>query len=244
MQDENTGNAPDDSAGADNSAADPIKNLKSEVNRKIDSVNNTIAEQNRLIQEQLNALMTQLPKSAPEQSTKASSSKKDLLYDDPDEYARVVTEEATRNATKAASDIINNTVQSQNEFNSTVAQMQSEYPEFQSNTSELTKKTLENFKSLPKHLQNTSAGLRLATREAAADLGIVPVSKRVNRQTDEFGLGSSGYSSQQRQRSTKDVKLDPAAVEFARLLGRPVDDPKYIESLKKASSRKNYGKYE
>jgi uncharacterized phage infection (PIP) family protein YhgE len=242
MQDENTGNAPDESTGTGESTPDPLKNLKSEVNRKIDQINQTVLQSNQAIEERLNALLNQLPKSAP--ATTPTTNRKDLLYDDPEEYARVVTEEATRTASEAASKIVNQTVQSQNEFNTTVAQLQSEYPEFQSNSSELTKKTLEIYKNLSAEMKNSSTGIRLAAREAAAELGIVPVNKRVSRNSEDFGLGSSSGSSRTRERSTKDVKLDPAAVEFARLLGRPVDDPKYIESLKKASTRKNYGKYE
>lgn len=227
------------STEAEGTEADPIKNLKSEVSRKFDNIsaaNAALAQQNAEIKAQLDALVAS-QRSTNTEVTPSKGKKAPDMYDDPEGYAQYVAEIATR----AATDNANRTVNSNNEFNSTVAQLTSEYPEFQNNTSELSLETLKIFNSLPKNEQN-SRGIRYAAREAAAIHGIVPVAKRARTSNpDDFDHKGSGGG--QRPPAPKKTKLDPNALEFAKLMGKDINDPKYIESLTKAAQRDSYNKY-
>lgn len=222
---------------------DPIKNFKSEISRKIENQNAILEKQNREINERLAALTASVSRQTPEAPLPPSKKMSDLMYDNPEEYARIIAENATNAATKVAARMVETSTAQQNDWNTTVAQLQNEYPEFQKNDSELTKRTLEIYNTLSANEKNTGRGIKSAAREAAAELGIVTASRRTRNNTDDFSVGSSGSSNRQ-QAKKADAKIDQASIEFARLLGQPVDDPKYIERLKKSNNRKNYGKYE
>ena len=79
--------------------------------------------------------------------------------------------------------------------------------------------------------------------ETAAELGLVPAKARkaTTSAGDDFSLGGSTAPRQQKKDPAKDIA--PETLEFAKLMGIDVSDPKRLEGLKQASQRKTWNQY-
>lgn len=214
---------------------DPIKNMKAEFDRKTA----TIAEQQRQTQSQLEAILAEVQRSmAPKEPPRKAD--KDLIYEDPEKYARQIREDAVREATET----VTKQYQASQAVQSAVASLQSQYPEFAQDGSEASKLAVEKAGRLPAKLKGTAEGARLAMLEAAQELGLVMSSKRrtnVSQEEPVTGNRSSTTSSQARKPTGK---VDEKTKAFAELLGLDFNDPKQVALLEKASTRKNWKSYE
>lgn len=214
---------------------DPIKNLKAEFERKTANISQQQAETQR----QLEAILAEVQKSmAPKEAPRKAA--KDLIYEDPEEYARQVREDAVREASEAVS----RQYQASAAVTSAVNSLQAQYPEFAQEGSEAAKLAVEKASKLPAKLKGTAEGARLVMLETAAELGLVAANRRktpVQQEEPVAGSRSSTTSSQSRKPSGK---IDEKTKAFAELLGMDFNDPKQVGLLEKASTRKNWNRYE
>lgn len=220
---------------AETQPEDRIKNMQSEYSRKIENLNAQVAEQNRRLEEILASV------SQPRQSQPAAPQKplKDLVFDDPEAYARMVEEQAVRRA----SDHVEKKIQLSQATTNVVAEIQSKYSEFSEPNSQAAQMALQRASRQPDYLRGTPEGARLAMMEVVAEMGLVPVSKRsAANQRDDFALGGQSTPRSQR-RSDPAKEVDPATLAFAQELGIDISDPKRIEGLKQASQRKEWNRY-
>lgn len=238
MADEANANPAGDIDGSD---ADPIKNIKAEMERKFSNITKQLQTQNEQLMQAITQVAT--PKKAPQKEAEVSEDLVDLMYSDPGAYARRIAEMATSAATKQVSAQVNRS----NEVNTTLQRMVSEYPELNDQGSEMYQKAIEIYNTLSEDEKQSASGVKLAIREAAADLGVVPVSKRRRSEDDDFNFGgnvSDNKGSANNKRKQRDeVKVSEDTLAFAQLLGRNIDDPKVKAGLEKASKRKDYGRY-
>lgn len=201
---------------------DEIKNLKAEMNRKLD---NTTA--------QLQALLDQMKKpTAPTETKKAPS-----VFEDEEAFAASIEQRAAERIRKEQEA----TQAAQARYQNTVQGILREYPEAADEASDLMKRAKEIYGALGDDERNSPLAMKAAVAEAASEIGLKPKSKRPQNDDDSFALSGSTQST---RRSSREPDLDPATVAFAKALGQPVDDPKYLERLKAAAKRKNWKKYE
>lgn len=216
--------------GAEESAApppqeDPIKNVKEEFSRKMNNMNETLSQ----VMEKLNTLAQPAPV-APANDKKRLA---DLLYSDPEAYVEEIEKRAADKAAKMASQQVEGRMNQQNAINSTVAAIHNQYPELGQQDSEAFKSAIAKFQALPKYLQGTPEGAKIALLETVSELGLIPQSKRKSVKNDDFSLSGGGSS----KGGARDVKpsakdLDPNTLAAAQLMGLNVDDPKVVERLK------------
>ncbi len=205
---------------------DEFKNFKAEVSRKLD---NSTA--------QLQALMEQLKKTAaPTQSAPKSQSAEDVWFDDP-KAAKQLLKEEVRNEIRTE---MGRDREVQSKYQTVVSNIYNDYPEFNDESHELTKRAREIYSTFGDDDKNSPLALDAAARRAASELGYKPKAKR-STEDDTFAL--SGAKSGAKPSKPKEDIAD-ATLMIAELMGRKTSDPKVKESLKKASSRKTWNRYE
>lgn len=233
-------------ASGEEASQDPVKQLKSEFSRKLENINAILEAQNKQSQDLLNILVAQQSRSseASKESKEDDGISEDLVLSDPKEYARRVTEKAVREA-KSAMDKdrqASNRVQQQEA--SALAALRADYPELNDSNSELARKAIEIYNKIG---SSGELAVKASVREAAADLGLVPVKKRQSNNADDFSMSGGSSMSEGNSRSgdrgRSKKKVSEATLEFARLLGRDVDDPKVKARLEKAAERRNWKRY-
>jgi hypothetical protein len=207
--------------------ADPIKNLKAEMDRKLGNADAKLAELQKT-NEALLSKLSSISKPAPA----AEPSLSDLLYSDPERYAQIIQERAEQRALEKMNRH-NSQIQ---KVNSVIGQLASEYPELSDSNHALTKKAVEIYNALPEEERQTSLAYKMAVREAAEELSVKPKSKRPVEEP-EFNSSYSG------RRSGKSQKLDPVTEEFASLFGIDTNDAKIKQSLLEKQNR-NWNRYE
>ena len=132
-----------------------------------------------------------------------------------------------------------------NQTNSVLSQLGSEYPELNDANSDLTLKSVEIYKRMSERDRSSSMAFKTAVRDAAADLGILPKNKRKSTSGEGPDIGSGNSSSQSAGNSQpRSKKLDDKTLAFAKLIGLKTDDPKVVERLKARSQRAKWNKYE
>jgi hypothetical protein len=233
MSDQDTSVDTDANDGDNAQEVDPIKNVKAEMDRKMKN----LTEQMTLQNQELIKAITSLKAAPVQQEKKQEVSLADLQYSDPEAYARRIADMAA----EAASSRVN----ASNAVNNTLAQMVSEYPELGNQNSEMYQKAVSAYNALSDSEKNSSSGIRLAIREAAADLGLVPASKR-RKQDDDFSFGGdvSNNQNNQNKKREKKVEISEETLALSKLLGRDPNDPKVKAGLEKAIKRKSFQKYE
>lgn len=216
---------------------DPIKQIKSEFGRKQDNVMN-----------ELNALKAQLGQIADTVIHAAAAKNKpeqDENIDpivDPKGYKESIKKELRKE--------MDQSLGMERERNTVLSTLVSQYPELQSSNSELTQTALRIYNQLSNSEKNSPSGYKIAVMQAAQEVGVLPVNKRKQSQSessDDFTLSNSNTSVRQKpSERAKSEKIDEKTLEFAQLLGRPTNDPKYIESLKKTitSRKRSWSKFE
>jgi hypothetical protein len=234
---------------------DEIKNIKSEFARKTEAIQRQLEEQNRRSEAMLQAMIgIQQQKAASKQDISTTEDEIDVgidPIDNPKKYAaRVIAKAAESAAAAARSQVetqVNSVQRSQAEQQSTLLTLASDYPELNDINSDLYKQALQISNTMDATTRSSSVGLRAAVREAAANLGVLPMAKRKRESDlDDFtvdGSTNSGDRERKRNKKAADDELDANSIAFAGLLGQPVNDPKYIERLKATAKRKNWRSY-
>lgn len=221
-------------AGAD-SIEQRVKNQHAEFDRKINNAMKVIEEQNKFFQ-----TIIQQQASAKSATPSVPTDKKlaDLMYDNPEEYARVVAENASKAALKASAKANDEANKRANILN----QLVGEYPELADQQNDLTKRAVEIYKELSEEERANPNSYKLSVREAAAEYGLLPAQKRaVTRNADDFTFsGSSGGRGANQGSGGGKVKLSDRTLAFAQALGQDTQDPKYIERLEKAAQRRDW----
>jgi hypothetical protein len=224
---------------------DPITNLKAEMSRKIGN----LEEQNQKLTQTLQSLvgeMQQARKPAPKPEPQGKSAS-ELLYDDPEGFVEnVVTKAVTK-----SSEVISKRNQEETKKQAVLTSLYNDYPEIGDSNNALTKKALENYSQLSEEERSSPMAYKVAVRDAAAELGIMPKSKRQNADDFSFGGNSGGgkdSDSQSRTRAEKETEdaVVAAASYFEsafKELGQDVNDPKFKKRLLKTSKR-NFMQYE
>ncbi len=219
----------------------PANSQPDAYSKRFESMDAAIAAQNRQLQAILDnvtaaASYRQQPASSPPQKPL-----KDMLLDEPDQFV----EQIEQRAAERASRVIEQKVQASQATQNVVMEMQSKFPEFSQSGSEAARLAFEKASTLPKGLQGTPEGIRMAMQDAAIELGLVVASKRKTATSnDDFSVSNSSSQGRQAARGNKKEEVADATLEFARLLGVPINDPKRIAGLKKASKRTNWMRYQ
>lgn len=220
-----------------------IKNFKAEVNRKLENLNSQITKENQEMRSTIEKLVANIANKQEAGVSTAKDEQKlgELLYSDADAAASIIEERATRKAEAR----VNQQMADNHSKQATLASLTREYPELAENESELTKKSIEIFKSLSPTLQNSADGYEVAVRKAAAHVGVLPSDKRSKKSehSDEYVTpGSTSTGRPSNRGGNKDV--DQAIIETAKAFGLDVTNKKTMEGLKKRSQRTNWGKFE
>ncbi len=227
MSDENKGNAPAEGR----SIVEIEKELKAEMNRKLDGLKSELQQSTNQTQAMMDQYLAAInARAAGSQAAPAAKKLADLQYEDPDAYEREIENRAAR----IANEIVDRKLSSSNATQTVINSLASEYPELKDINSELSQEALKVYQTLPKHLQGTPEGTRMAIREAAALSGVVPVSKRKASESEEFSVSSGSPS---RRASSKKEDVDDKTLVFAQAIGLNTNDPKILENLKKNTKR-------
>ena len=213
-----------------------LKNTRAEMQRKTSNLEEKLAQTNAQL-EQMLALVQQSVKPA---ESKSEKSARDLLYDAPEEFVAHVTEKATRKAQEEARAL----AAQQSAINNVIADYSSKYPEIAQQGSEAMQLAVKYGNELPKHLKGTAEGAELAMSKAIAELGLAPVSRRKKASSEEPEVVGGAARSTNSQSKKPDAKLDDNTLALAQLMGVDLKDKKRVENLAKATSRKNWLKYE
>lgn len=236
---DNKGLTPDTTpTEGDSHADDALTNLKAEMNRKLsnqEEVLSKLQQQNQQLLEQLSYQQTQTTQT--QSSTGGEKSLSDLMYEDPEQYAALIEKRAEERAMKR----IEQREAAQAKQNQILGQIASQFPEVNDPNSPLTKRAVEIHGKMAPEDRSNPVSLKIATLEAAAELGVLPRDRRKQSDTDSFTMGSS--SAPKRPESALSEKDEEQTLQIAQLLGVNVDDPKQKAMLDKAKSRKTWSKY-
>lgn len=216
-----------------NTNVDPLNNIKQEFGRKLGNVETQVAELTKANQQ----LLAQLQNIATPKVQETTESLEDLWYKDPIKAASTISAATEKRIEEKMAKQAAAAQKSQQTLNS----LAREYPELNDDSHPLTKKAIEIYNSLEESEKTSPMAYKLAVKEAAMELEVKPSSKR--SYDDNYSMGSTGNTSGNRERGKRD-EVDANTIAFARMLGRPVDDPKYMERLKQYSKRKTWTKYE
>lgn len=212
-----TGENTPETAAAPQAADDPIKNLKAEMNRKLENTN-----------AQLQALLTAIN----QQNKPAASEpvKKVSVFEDEDAYAaRIKAETAAEIKAELARQQAQQAKQAQ-----TINNLVMDFPELSQLDHPLTKRAVEIFESLPEDEKQSSLAYKAAVKEAALELDVKPKSKRAaKKEDDSFSLGG-GSSAGKRPPAATD--MDKAREAFAEKLGLKLT-PEVKERLKQHAKK-------
>jgi hypothetical protein len=219
--------------------SDPTQNIKAEFGRKIGNLESEVSKLAQTNQQLLAHIQQMAVTNKPAEPAKEDI--EDLWYKDPRKAAAAIKNEAKREI----SEEMNRSSQAQAKQTQTLSQLVREYPELNDDSNPLTKKAVEIYQSMPEDEKSSPMAYKLAVKEAASELSVKPISKRSQEESDSYSVsGNSGSSySPANTRKKKEDDIDQKTLEFAKLLGRPVDDPAYREKLKNLSKRK-WSKYE
>jgi hypothetical protein len=215
-----------------------IKNVQAEFYRKTDK----LMQENQRLSEQLAQITNMIQQSKPAASA-VEEDLEDLAFRDPKAYAKKVTEKAV----KQADEIFDRKMQQYQQSNATIAQLANDYPELNQSDADLTKRSIEIYRSLSPQEQSSSLAYKSAVREAAAELGILPKSKRSGSgsRKDDFALsGGSNSGSGNSKQSNSNKDLSESTLAFAEAVGLNINDKKILERIKQRSQRKSWSKYE
>jgi len=216
-----------------------INNLKQEMSRKLgnyESKLNELAQTNQALLQKLSQLTQPKPI-----SVKTDDDDMDKLwYDDPRKAAAKIKEQ-----TKAE---IMAEYQKDQEIKaktqSTLATLVNDYPELNDATSDLTKRAVELYNAMSDAEKTSPVAYKAAVREAASDLGILPVKKRVVSDDDSFSGSSSATTRSDGRRSSKKDDLDPRTIAFAKLVGLKIEDDNVKSRVKERAKRTDWNKYQ
>ena len=236
MADDNNDVVDNENDSGENNTPDPIKQVKSEMDRKFNNQNEYL----KSVSEQLKTLTESI---AAAQATKNQPKEEEVdPMLEPEKFKNKVVNEAVGLATKAVSEM--NTKQQATQ--QVIASIAGEYPEFSKPNSEATTLALSKFQSLPKSLQGTPEGAKLVLYEVAQELGLEKASRRrSNISEDDDAASGGGSAPTNRSRSKGKTDLSPKTLAFAEQLGMDTSDPEVVKRLTKSSENRGgkWGSY-
>lgn len=212
-----------------------LTNLKQEMNRKLGSYEQKLAELAQTNQ----ALLAKLSQITAPKAVEDDDLDK-MWYDDPKKAAARIKEQ-TKAEIMAE---VRSNQETQQRTQSTLAALVNDYPELNDANSELTRRAVEIYNSMSDSDKTSPVAYKAAVREAAADLGVVPMRKRVQDEDNFTGSSASGYAAASERRSKGKDDVDPRTIAFAQLVGLDISNPKTMENLKTRSKRTKWDKYE
>lgn len=217
--------------GQESGAPDPLKNIKAEMDRKLGNV----TEQLRLQSEMLERTLQQM-QAAKNTAPAAPVEEPDPIIDAAGykEHIKreVLGEVERRNSLSQATQ-------------SEIMRLQAMYPEFGENNSEAAKVALQKFQALDPALKGTPAGAKLVMMEAAAELGLVPASRRRRSESeDDYTVGGSPSQAAPQRSKQSSKKVDDLTLAFASKIGINVNDQNTRKELEKYAQRDRWGKWE
>lgn len=236
-EEENVNSEPVQEAEA--SAEDLLKNTRAEFARKTGNLEAKLAATNEQLAAMIAQVQASLTQSKPAPAASAKSAR-DLLYDSPDEFVQQVTEQATAKAQAE----VRRSQEMQSAMQTAIMDISAKYPEFSQAGSEAAQKAVELGSKLPSHLRGTAEGAKIAMLEAAAELGLVPQSKRAKSPSSDdaaVGGGSRSTSTSTKAKS----KIDDSVIIMGKLLGVDYEaDKNRAKNLEKSATRQKWNKYE
>lgn len=216
---------------------DLMKNMKAEFDRKLSDMNATLQ---RTMEEQ-KQLLSSL--AAPKQDV-VDEDIEDVWFKDPKKAMSIVE--------KRVEEKFNRKLESEKSANSAkqavITELVSNYPELNDNNNEMTKRVYELLGSVP------SGGfdprdLKMAALQAAQELDIKPVTKRVKKAKEQDVDEEDYFDVPTRRGRSRDVeseggegKLNKVTETWAQLLGLNTSDPKVKANLIK-NSKRNWTKF-
>ena len=220
----------DDVKKPETGSTDSLENMKAEFNRKLSNME----QANQVLRNQLS---TMLKAAAPAAAPKTENLE-DVWFDKPEVAAAKIEQRVLEKVNAAA--------QSTQRTNSTIAKLTQDFPELMDDQSDLTKKAVEIYSSFTDDEKSSPVAYRAAVKEAALELGVKPKSQRREEQEeDDFSFSGSGAGRARTEgRASRRDTVDPRTIEFAKMVGLDVSDPKVKENLKSHQKRswRNYGK--
>jgi hypothetical protein len=216
--------------------------IAAEMNRKFDKIQQENMRLSQQIEALTNSIVAQNNRSSSAQVTDEESDLEDLAFKDPKMYAKRVKEQARNEAQRVVVDTIN----TQQRSNNILSQLVGDYPELSDSNSELTSKSIALYKQMSDVERSNPLAYKAAVRDAAAELGVLPKSKRSNSNSnDEFQFSASNPrgEAQNSSKKSKSAEVDDKTMAFAKLLGLNTDDKKVQERLKVRQERKDWNKY-
>jgi hypothetical protein len=234
MSDTNDGNA---AGAADTSAADQaidqtaeqIKNIKSEMSRKLENQNQLIVNTNK----QVETLLAKLDQQRAPQAQASTKKLEDMIYEDPTAYTEEVVSRVANTVTNSINEQQTRALKAQQ----AAIEVQAKYPEFSDVNSDAYKTAMTKYDSLPKHLQGTPEGIKMVMLESASELGLVPASRRSSG--DDFSMSSNSSGKKGKNNSDTENEIDPRTVAFAELLSPGRSKKEIRASLKKQVERRS-----
>jgi len=220
---------------------DEIKNLKSEIDRKMGNQSDQfkqLLEANRALATQVQQL-AEYSKPKPKPVAEQNQALEDLIYDNPAKAVEIMEQRVE--ARVAEKEKKKEAVQFENQ--QVINKIVLDYPEVNDASHGLTKRAAEIIQTYPEHRRSDANVWRTSVLEAASEQGVKPMSRRDN--DDSFSVGGGSSSEGKSKKRKKDDEIDPRTLAFAEAIGQDVKDPKYIEKLEKIiKDRKSWTKYE
>lgn len=237
---------PADKGAPDGDTPDSIKQVKSEFSRKTDNLTQQLADTQRKIDAIMAAVLNPPKKQAAPASDDVEADVDPI--DNPKLYAKRIKDQAKREVMEEVNSMSQQQADIRMQQEAVLNKLVQDYPELNDRTSELFIKAQEMQASMSANERFSPIAIRAIIRDAAADLGVLPVSKRSKvkegSEVDEFSVGTkTGSGSKGGEQKGAKTKIAPSALAFAELLGRPVTDEKYLDRLSKASERKSWSKW-
>jgi hypothetical protein len=204
--------------GAAPSSADEIKNLKAEMNRKLDNTNAQL----------LAAIEALKPKAKEEPRAKVS------VLDDEDAFANNIVEQAVSAVTRVTAE--------QQRTQAKISQLYNDYPELNDPENAFSRKADEYYRQLSDADKKNPTALEAAVYRAAVETGTKPKKQR-STEDDNFSLGGAPSGNRGASKKTTDAISDDM-VEIGALMGVDYkNDEKRKAALKKVAGRKDWNRY-
>lgn len=173
-----------------------------------------------------------------------NKSLKDVWFDDQDAAAQIIEDRAEKKFEAKLRASQEQIAKTQN----VIRGLYKDFPELQDTDHPLTVKAIELFEKMTDEEKQSPLAYKIAVKDAADELEIKPKAKRkaASDEDDSYSLGggnsrySDGGSNRDKKKSNK---LDPRTVEFGKLMGLKMDDPKVVENLQKHAGR-GWNRYE
>jgi len=227
----------------DDQKPDPMLNIKTEFSRKLSKQDERLEElvrQNQALTEQIGIIAQAVKPKQQRQQQSEDEELADLAVTNPAQYARIVTDRATTAAARVSEEMVTAQAKRQEVLTGLMA----DYPELADPDNELRTRAIKIHGSLSKSDQASPMSYKTAVRDAAAELGLLPASKRKKAEDGEPSFSSSSGRSMRSQSSGKaKTKLSDATLEFAELVGFNIRDEKVVKSIEDRAKRKTWHRY-